>query len=90
MTEIRLALIKEVRITEETLTVELSDGRTVSVPLAWYPRLIYGTPEERDHWRLIGEGQGIHWVDLDEDIAKIIGFPGSTLKSYRSGPALQR
>ena len=85
MTEIRLALIKEVRITEETLTVDLSDGRTLSVPLAWYPRLVYGTPEERDHWRLIGEGQGIHWVDLDEDISVeniVAGMPSG--ESQRS------
>ena len=85
MTEIRLALIKEVRVTEETLTVDLSDGRTVSVPLAWYPRLVYGTHEERDHWRLIGDGQGIHWVDLDEDISVeniVAGMPSG--ESQRS------
>jgi hypothetical protein len=45
------------------------DGRTISVPLGWYPRLLHGTPEEHNHWRLIGGGEGIHWPDLDEDIS---------------------
>ena len=58
-----------VTVTEDTLTVDLSDGRTISVPLAWFPRLIHSTPEERNHWRLIGRGHGIHWEDIDEDIS---------------------
>jgi hypothetical protein len=58
-----------VRLTEDTLVVDLADGRTVSVPLAWYPRLLQGSPHERAHHRLIGEGEGIHWPDLDEDIS---------------------
>ena len=58
-----------VTVTDETLTVELSDGRTISVPLAWYPRLLNGTAEERSRWRLIGQGHGLHWPDLDEDIS---------------------
>jgi hypothetical protein len=45
------------------------DGRTLTVPLAWYPRLAHGRPEERANWRLIGRGEGIHWPDLDEDIS---------------------
>lgn len=56
-------------LTEDVLTVELTDGRTISVPLAWYPRLFHATPEEREHWELIGRGEGIHWEDLDEDIS---------------------
>ena len=56
-------------ITEDALIVDLSDGRTISVPLAWYPRLWHGTPAERDNWRLIGQGEGIHWPDLDEDVS---------------------
>ena len=56
-------------VSDETLSVDLSDGRTISVPVAWYPRLSHGTSEERDHWRLIGNGRGIHWPDLDEDIS---------------------
>ena len=56
-------------ITKDTLTVDLSDGRTISVPVAWFPRLLHATPEERKNWRLIGNGSGIHWPDLDEDIS---------------------
>ncbi|HXH20438.1 MAG TPA: DUF2442 domain-containing protein [Dehalococcoidia bacterium] len=58
-----------VEVSDDTLTVELSDGRSISVPLAWYPRLLHARPEERRRWRLIGGGQGIHWDDLDEDIS---------------------
>src|SRR2546426_11561853 len=56
-------------VTEDNLVVDLSDGRAISVPLAWYPRLLHGTPEERNSWRLIGNREGIHWPDLDEDIS---------------------
>jgi hypothetical protein len=59
----------KVTVTEDTLTVDLVDGRTLSVPLDWYPRLAHGTPAERDAWRLIGRGEGIHWELLDEDIS---------------------
>lgn len=55
-------------ITDDSVTVELNDGRSISAPLAWYPRLLHGTPEERKNWRLIGNAEGIHWPDLDEDI----------------------
>jgi hypothetical protein len=58
-----------VEVTDTALSVELIDGRTVSVPLAWYPRLAHATPAERAHWRLIGRGDGIHWPDLDEDVS---------------------
>jgi hypothetical protein len=56
-------------VTADLLTVELSDGRTISAPLSWYPRLCHGTSEEREDWRLIGGGRGIHWPRLDEDIS---------------------
>ncbi len=56
-------------VTEDSLIVDLSDGRSISVPLAWYPRLIHGTTEERNNWRWIGDREGIHWSDLDEDIS---------------------
>ena len=56
-------------VTDDTLTVDLSDGRTLSVPLTWYPRLLYGSRAERQHWQLIGQGVGIHWPELDEDIS---------------------
>lgn len=58
-----------VEVSDVSLTVELVDGRSVSVPLLWYPRLVDGTPAERANWRLIGRGEGIHWPDLDEDIS---------------------
>jgi Protein of unknown function (DUF2442) len=67
--EIKVPNAEDVKITEDTLSVELSDGRTISVPLEWYPRLVDATPQERNHWRLIGKGLGIHWEDLDEDIS---------------------
>ena len=67
--ETRIATAQRVTVTEDTLIVDLTDGRTISVPLAWYPRLLHGTFEERNNWRLIGQGEGIHWPDLDEDIS---------------------
>jgi hypothetical protein len=60
---------QRVTVTEDSLAVDLSDGRTVSVPLMWYPRLVQGSPRERNNWRLIGGGEGIHWPDLDEDLS---------------------
>ena len=58
-----------VAVTDDTLTVDLEDGRSISVPIGWYPRLAYGTPEERANFELSGAGRGIHWPDLDEDIS---------------------
>lgn len=58
-----------VDVCDDTLSVQLTDGRTIVVPVSWYPRLSHGTAEERKHWRLIGNGQGIHWPDLDEDVS---------------------
>lgn len=59
----------EVRVSDDTLSVDLTDGRTISVPLGWYPRLEHAKPEERANWRFIGKGQGIHWDGIDEDIS---------------------
>lgn len=56
-------------VSDDELTVELSDGRTLSVPIAWFPRLAHGTRRERSRWRLIGGGAGLHWPDLDEDVS---------------------
>ena len=67
--EVRVPEAETVAVTEDTLTAELADGRTISVPLAWYPRLVQATPEERNNWQLIGGGQGVHWPDLDEDLS---------------------
>ncbi|MBI1298654.1 DUF2442 domain-containing protein [bacterium] len=57
-----------VLVTEDTLSVDLEDGRTIAVPIGWYPRLAHGTPTERDHYEISGAGYGIHWLELDEDI----------------------
>jgi len=57
-----------VTVTEDTLAVDLEDGRSIAVPIGWYPRLAYGTPEERANFKISGAGYGIHWPDLDEDI----------------------
>ncbi len=74
----RVVVAINVQVTEDTLSVELSDGRTLGVPVARYPRLSHGTPQERGAWRLIGTGGGIHWPDLDEDISVanlLVGLP---------------
>jgi hypothetical protein len=97
----RTPLAESAHVTDEALVVELTDGRVVSAPLAWYPRLFHGTPEERANHRLIGRGEGIHWPDLDEDIsveALILGLPSAesqlSLKhntvDLRSGAAILR
>lgn len=59
----------DVTTDDDNLTVDLADGRRVMVPLAWFPRLLRAKPEQRDNWRLIGDGQGIHWPDVDEDLS---------------------
>ena len=67
--ELKVPRAQYVAVTEDALTVDLDDGRSISVPLAWYPRLLHGALEKRSHWRLIGKGEGIRWPDLDEDIS---------------------
>ena len=67
--EIRIPEALDVLLTDDTLSVDLSDGRSISVPIAWFPRLLHSTEQERNNWRLIGKGQGIHWEDIDEDIS---------------------
>jgi len=61
-------LATKVEVTEDRLTVELADGRSITVPLSWYPRLMNGTVQERQHWQLLGDGYAIEWPDLDEHI----------------------
>jgi hypothetical protein len=63
------ATATDVRVTDEALHVVLADGRELTAPLAWFPRLMNATPEQRRHWRFIGQGQGVHWPDVDEDIS---------------------
>jgi hypothetical protein len=79
--------IQSLNITDDTLSVDLSDGRTISVPLAWYPRLFNASETERNDWRTISEGEGIHWEQLDEDISTknlILGQPsGESQKSFQ-------
>ena len=67
--EMKVPNAEKVTVTEDTLSVDLSDGRTISVPLAWFPRLVHATKKERNNWRLTGKGHGIHWEDMDEDIS---------------------
>ena len=67
--EIEIPGAEEVRVTDDTLSVDRADGRSISVPLAWYPRLTHATSRERSNWRLVGKGQGIHWQDLEEDVS---------------------
>lgn len=87
MTEIQAARAQNVSVTDDTLIVDLVDGRTISVPLAWYPRLLHGRPEERNNWRLIGDKEGINWPDLDEDISVdnlLFGKPsGESQRSFK-------
>lgn len=67
--EIQDTRAQSVTVSDDTLSVDLVDGRTISVPTAWYPRLAHANSGERSRWRLIGQGEGIHWPDLDEDIS---------------------
>ncbi len=62
-------LAREVQVTDSELRVVLADGRRLAVPLAWFPRLQTATPEARQHWEILGDGEGIHWPDADEDLS---------------------
>jgi hypothetical protein len=94
VTEIIVPTATNVVVTDDTLTVDLSDGRSISVPLAWYPRLVHGSPNERARWRMIGRGEGIHWPELDEDIsveALIGGKPsGESQQSFAKWLQMRR
>ncbi len=61
--------VRDVHLTEDTLAVDLADGRTIIVPFAWYPRLLNATPEQRSRWKVSGAGYGIHWPEIDEDLS---------------------
>jgi hypothetical protein len=61
--------VRDVHMDDECLTVDLMDGRSITVPLAWYPRLLSATSEQRRHWEMAGGGYGIHWPDIDEDLS---------------------
>src|SRR5438093_1389891 len=87
-------LATTVEVTDDTLSVELADGRTILAPLAWYPRLAHATAEERNSWRLLGAGQGIHWPDIDEDVSVanlLMGQPsGESQRSFKKWLADRR
>lgn len=83
--EIRTQRAQQVAVTDDFLEVDLVDGRSITAPLAWYPRLLHATVQERDNWRLIGDGVGIHWSELDEDLSVeglLLGRPSA--ESQRS------
>ncbi|MGA9773861.1 MAG: DUF2442 domain-containing protein [Blastocatellia bacterium] len=81
------AKAQNITVTDDTLSVDLTDGRTISVPLAWYPRLMHATENERNTWRFIGDKEGIHWPALDEDISienLLLGKPsGESQSSFK-------
>lgn len=83
-----LARVVNVIMTDDTLALDLEDGRTISIPIGWYPRLAHGTPAERAHFQISGAGYGVHWPDLDEDI----GVEGLLLgkKSTESPASFER
>ena len=78
--------VKDVHLTEDTLSVDLIDGRTIIVPLAWYPRLYDASPEQRGNWQISGAGYGIYWPDVDEDLSiagLLRGAPAASLLQTR-------
>ncbi|MFA4918443.1 MAG: DUF2442 domain-containing protein [Thermodesulfovibrionales bacterium] len=85
--EVEVPRAEALTVTDDTLSIDLSDGRSISVPLAWFPRLLYATRKERNNWELIGRGHGIHWEDIDEDISVeglLLGSPsGESQASFK-------
>lgn len=74
---------QDVQFSDDEFTVILSDGRRISVPVAWFPRLLHATSEQRSKWQIIGDGQGVHWPDIDEDISVeglLRGAPSAELR----------
>jgi hypothetical protein len=86
--EDKIALATYVVVGDESLTVTFTDGRQLVLPLAWYPRLMHGTPAERNNWRLVGDGVGFHWPDLDEDLS-VEGFLAG-LRSLETTSSIKR
>lgn len=88
MTSVTPARVVGVQVTDDTLSVDLEDGRSIAVPIGWFPRLAYGSPEERANFEISGAGYGIHWPQLDEDI----GVEGLILgkKSLESQTSFER
>ena len=86
--ELQIPDAVDIEVSDDTLSVELSDGRTILVPVDWYPRLTHASERERANWRIIGKGRGIHWIDIDEDISVeglLAGKPsGESLSSFKA------
>ncbi|MGH8315542.1 MAG: DUF2442 domain-containing protein [Steroidobacterales bacterium] len=80
----------DVRIADDKLAVTLVDGRTLTVPLGWFPRLLNATHEQRAHWKLVGMGEGIHWPDADEDISVAGLLRGERDSTTRAAPSHRR
>ena len=87
-TKSSIARAVSIDVSSDTLSVDLEDGRTVAVPLSWYPRLLQGTEVERADWQIIGDGEGISWPSLDEDISTEGLLAGNP--SFESDSSLQR
>lgn len=79
--------IVDVRTDDDALTVDLADGRTISVPLTWFPRLLHATPAARANWQIAGGGFGIHWPDVDEDLSSAGILRGAPAQAPRKGAA---
>lgn len=85
--------VEAVYFTRDSLVVDLNDGRTISAPLVWYPKLLAASPKERAHWEICGGGYGIHWPDIDEDLSVeglLRGSPAPKLKQSRIIPKKAR
>ncbi len=78
---------QEVEVTEDELRVSLADGRRVSVPLAWFPRLLHASPAQRSRWELLGDGEGIHWPEVDEDLSVVGILRGAPAPGAKTPPA---
>lgn len=79
--------VKDVHLGDDTLSVDLVDGRTITVPLAWYPRLLHASPAARNNWRVAGGGFGIRWPDIDEDLSTEGLLRGAPAPRSRSSTA---
>ena len=86
--EVVAARVGDVRVTEEALELDLTDGRTVTAPIEWYPRLLHANPEERADWTIVGDGEGVHWHAIDEDLDVAGVVPG--VHSHESQASLRR
>ena len=79
--------IVDVRVADDTLSADLADGRTITVPLVWFPRLLHATSEQRSNWRIAGGGFGIHWPDVDEDLSSAGLLRGAPAPASQKGAA---